>query len=48
MTDEEQWQRDHERMCRAIDAQPPEYFIPFGITKESWQRWRELERLRDE
>jgi hypothetical protein len=30
----------HELMCQAIDAQPPEYFTAFGITKDSWQRWR--------
>jgi hypothetical protein len=27
-------------MCRAIDAQPPEHFAGFGITKKSWQDWR--------
>jgi hypothetical protein len=31
---------DYQRMCRAIDAAPPEYFAGFGITKESWQDWR--------
>jgi hypothetical protein len=31
---------DSERMRRAIDSQPPEYFSAFGITKESWHHWR--------
>jgi hypothetical protein len=30
----------HQKMCSAIDAQPPEYFAGFGSTKESWQDWR--------
>jgi hypothetical protein len=30
----------HERMCLALDSAPTEYLLPFGITKESWQRWR--------
>ena len=39
-TDKKQAPSAHERMCLAIDAQPSEYFAAFGITKESWQRWR--------
>src|SRR6201995_4107541 len=33
-------QSGHQQMCQAIDAQSAEYFAAFGITKESWKRWR--------
>ena len=28
-------------MLRAIDAAGPEYLAAFGITPESWKRWRQ-------
>ena len=30
----------YERMLQALDDAPDEYFLPFGITKESWLLWR--------
>src|SRR5262249_51973448 len=35
---------DRERMLRAIDPAGPDYLAAFGITAESWKRWRQSER----
>ena len=32
---------DYQRMLSAIDAAGPEYLAAFGITPESWKRWRQ-------
>jgi hypothetical protein len=34
---------DYQRMLSAVDAAGPGYLAAFGITPESWKRWRQSE-----